>query len=178
MTVAREMSAFDRPAPRNLSESEKADLIAAIGDVPHTTEASRVKKKSLDFYWYSPVLKPHLADMRGDILVTPRNEADVITVAAACAKLRVPLTVRGAGTGNYGQAVPLSGGVILDMIAMDKVLWTRPGLVRVEAGKLMLKLDREIRPTGWEQRMYPSTKRTATIGGFVAGGSGGVGSVT
>lgn len=178
MAVARETSAFDRPPPRNLSESDKADLIDAIGDVPHTTQAPRVKKKSLDFYWYSPVLKPHLADMRGDVVVTPRNEADVVTVASACAKLRVPLTVRGAGTGNYGQAVPLSGGVILDMIAMDKVLWTRPGLVRVEAGKLMLKLDREIRPTGWEQRMYPSTKRTATIGGFVAGGSGGVGSVT
>ena len=42
----------------------------------------------------------------------------------------------------------------------------------------MSDIDDAIRPQGWELRMHPSTKRTATIGGFVAGGSGGVGSVT
>lgn len=161
----------------SFSKSKQQALIDVLGDIPHSTESARVKKKSLDFYWYSPVLKPRLAEKRGDIVVTPRNEADVIRTVAACAELQVPVTVRGAGTGNYGQAVPLAGGVILDMIAMDEILWTKPGLVRVQAGKLMLKLDRDIRETGWEQRMFPSTKRTATIGGFVAGGSGGVGSV-
>lgn len=161
-----------------VSAADTARLIDALGDVPVSTDPMRVRKKSLDFYWYSPVLKPQLAGMRGDIVVTPRHEDDVVRTLAACAELRIPVTARGAGTGNYGQAVPLSGGVILDLIEMDQVLWTRPGLVRVQAGKLMLKLDREIRPTGWEQRMFPSTKRTATIGGFVAGGSGGVGSVT
>jgi len=169
---------FETPAARALSETDKLRLIEALGDIPHSTDKSRVKKKSLDFYWYSPVLKTRLAEMRGDIVVTPRNEADVIQVVSICAELQVPVTVRGAGTGNYGQAVPLAGGVILDMIEMDEVVWTKPGLVRVQAGKLMLKLDRQIRATGWEQRMFPSTKRTATIGGFVAGGSGGVGSVT
>lgn len=171
-------SKFAQPEARTLRDSELRELIDAIGDVPFSTDRARVKKKSLDFYWYSPVLKPRMADLRGDIVVTPRNEADVIHVAAACAELGIPITVRGAGTGNYGQAVPLTGGVVLDMIEMDKILWLKPGLVRVQAGKLMLKLDREIRAIGWEQRMYPSTKRTATIGGFVAGGSGGVGSVT
>jgi FAD/FMN-containing dehydrogenase len=51
-------------------------------------------------------------------------------------------------------------------------------MVRVGAGRRMIDLDRETRPQGWELRMHPSTKRTATIGGFVAGGSGGIGSVT
>jgi FAD/FMN-containing dehydrogenase len=42
----------------------------------------------------------------------------------------------------------------------------------------MHDLDAILRQVGQELRMHPSTKRTATIGGFVAGGSGGVGSVT
>ena len=73
--------------------------------------------------------------------------------------------------------MPLEGGVLLDMGAFDKVLWHRPGVVRVQAGMKMHDLDAALKPTGFEQRLHPSTKRTATIGGFVAGGSGGVGSV-
>ncbi len=41
-------------------------------------------------------------------------------VAAACARHRVPLTLRGGATGNYGQCVPLEGGVVLDMTAMNR----------------------------------------------------------
>jgi FAD/FMN-containing dehydrogenase len=51
-------------------------------------------------------------------------------------------------------------------------------MLRVGPGRKMIDIDRDTRPNGWELRMHPSTKRTATIGGFVAGGSGGVGSVT
>jgi FAD/FMN-containing dehydrogenase len=178
MNVNLRASPVDAEPPVSLRSARLERLIDALGDVPVVTEPARVKKKSLDFYWYSPVLKPRLADKTAELIAIPRNEADVVRIAAACAKFRLPLTVRGAGTGNYGQAVPLEGGVVVDMIDMDRVLWTKSGLVRVEAGKLMLKLDRELRPYGWEQRMFPSTKRTATIGGFVAGGSGGIGSVT
>ena len=49
--------------------------------------------------------------------------------------------------------------------------------VRVGVGAKMNAMDAELQPSGWELRMHPSTKRTATIGGFVAGGSGGIGSV-
>ena len=111
------------------------------------------------------------------MVATPRNEADVIRVAAACAKLRIPLTPRGAATGNYGQAVPLEGGVLLDLTNMTKIEWQKPGVVRCEPGLKMNDLDAATRPNGCELRMHPSTKRMATIGGFVGGGSGGIGSV-
>jgi FAD/FMN-containing dehydrogenase len=51
-------------------------------------------------------------------------------------------------------------------------------VARLQAGARMHEIDALTRPGGWELRMHPSTKRMATIGGFVAGGSGGVGSVT
>lgn len=111
-------------------------------------------------------------------MACPRTEAEVITVAAQCARWRVPLTVRGGGTGNYGQAVPLHGGVVLDMTALDRILSLEDGLLTVEPGRKMGDIDAETRAQGWELRMHPSTKRTATIGGFIAGGSGGTGSIT
>ena len=158
--------------------SALAAFRAAVGDVPLLDDPALVRQKSRDFFWYSPLLKAALNRKSADLVACPRDEADVVRVAAACAAHRVPLTVRGGGTGNYGQAVPLAGGVVLDMAALDKVEWQRPGRARVGPGAKMVDLDAQTRPQGWELRMHPSTKRTATIGGFVAGGSGGVGSVT
>jgi FAD/FMN-containing dehydrogenase len=152
-------------------------FLKLIGDVPVTTDMQRVRLRSRDYFWYSPVLNKQLHGKSADIVVTPRNEADVIAVAAACARLRIPLTPRGAATGNYGQAVPLEGGVLLDLTAMTKIEWRKPGLVRCESGIKMNDLDAATRPNGWEIRMHPSTKRMATIGGFVGGGSGGIGSI-
>lgn len=158
--------------------SRIADLARDLADVPLVTELQRVRKKSRDFFWYSPVLNAQLKDMSADLLVEARNEADVIKTAAACARHRVPLTVRGGGTGNYGQCVPLEGGVILDVSGLDRVIWHRRDLVRAESGIRLNKLDDILRPAGCEIRMHPSTKRTSSLGGFIAGGSGGIGSVT
>src|SRR6476620_2286255 len=152
-------------------------FLKLIGDVPVTTDMQRVRLRLRDYCWYSPVLNKQLHGKSADIVATPRNEADVIRVAAACAKLRIPLTPRGAATGNYGQAVPLEGGVLLDLTNMTRIEWQKPGLIRCEPGLKMNDLDAATRPNGYELRMHPSTKRLATIGGFVAGGSGGIGSV-
>src|ERR1044071_10256371 len=105
-------------------------FLKAIGDVPVTTDMQRVRLRSRDYFWYSPVLNKQLHGKSADIVVTPRNEADVIAIAAACARLRIPLTPRGAATGNYGQAVPLEGGVLLDLTNMTRVEWQKPGVGR------------------------------------------------
>jgi FAD/FMN-containing dehydrogenase len=153
-------------------------LLNDLSGIPSTTVPTLVRQKSRDFFWYSPVLNAQLRDKTADAVLMPRDEADVLRIAAACVRHRMPITARGSGTGNYGQAVPLQGGIVLDMTALDAIAWQRPGMVRVGPGRKLLDLDRETRPQGWELRMHPSTKRTATIGGFVAGGSGGIGSVT
>jgi FAD/FMN-containing dehydrogenase len=160
-----------------MSSTALIKLVAELGDIPVVTDAKIVRRRSRDFFWYSPVLNEQLEGKSADLIVAPRVEADVVRIAAACARHRVPLTVRAGGTGNYGQAVPLRGGVLLDITALQTIEWAKPGLLRVGAGAKMNTIDGELQPSGWELRMHPSTKRTATIGGFVAGGSGGIGSV-
>lgn len=174
MSAASERKA-GRPQP---ARYDIAALKAELADIPLIDEPQVVRKRSRDFFWYSPILNIELADKSADIIASPRDEAEVVRVAAACAKLRIPLTVRAGGTGNYGQAVPLEGGVLLDINALTGIEWQKPGMVRAAAGSRLLDIDVATRIEGFELRMHPSTKRSATLGGFVAGGSGGVGSVT
>ncbi|MEL6599359.1 MAG: FAD-binding oxidoreductase [Pseudomonadota bacterium] len=138
-----------------------------------------LKAKSRDFFWYSPVLKARMDHLQGDFVVAPRTEAEVIEVLRTCYAHDVPVTTRGAGTGNYGQAMPLAGGCILHTRNLAKVKEVHPGRVIVEPGCLLKDLDAEcINRSAQEIRMFSSTWATATIGGFIAGGSGGVGSCT
>ncbi|MER8515354.1 FAD-binding oxidoreductase [Mesorhizobium sp. M1060] len=137
-----------------------------------------VQQKSRDFYWYSPVLKQQLDHVTGDLIVTPRNEAELIRVLAACHRHGVPVTPRGSGTGNYGQAMPLSGGVVLNLAEMNEIKAIAPGRVVTGPGAILADIDRATRAhSGQELRLSPSTYNTASIGGFIAGGSGGVGSI-
>jgi FAD/FMN-containing dehydrogenase len=141
-------------------------------------DPKQVKKLSQDYYHFSPILQFLLANSQAKMVVCPTTEMQVLQVAKACVEHQIPLTPRGAGTGNYGQAMPLEGGVIIDMSGMNKVEWFTPGVAAVQPGAKLADIDRVTRPSGWEIRMAPSTYRTATIGGFIAGGSGGIGSIT
>jgi FAD/FMN-containing dehydrogenase len=158
--------------------SDLSGFLTDIAGIEFIDEPAVVRLKSRDFFWYSPILKQQLRGKSADLIVCPRDEAEIIRVARACAKHRVPITVRGGGTGNYGQAVPLAGGIVLDVTALDRIERVAGGILRVQPGKKLVDIDAEVRPQGGELRMHPSTKRTATIGGFVAGGSGGIGSIT
>jgi FAD/FMN-containing dehydrogenase len=151
---------------------------AELGDIPVQDHPRIVQQKSRDHYWYSPVLKGKLDDVTAEIVVSPRSNEEVKTILRAAFKHDVAITPRGAGTGNYGQAMPLSGGAILDLMSMDKVLEIKPDRVRAQAGAIMEKIDHETKAAvGGELRFHPSTYRMASIGGFIAGGSGGVGSI-
>ncbi|MET0605907.1 MAG: FAD-binding oxidoreductase [Beijerinckiaceae bacterium] len=137
-----------------------------------------VKQKSRDFYWYSPTLKRQLEHVIADIVVSPVSEAEVVRVLAAAFELGIPITPRGAGTGNYGQAMPLSGGIVLDLSGFDKVKEIAAGRYVAEPGAILSKIDHATRAHSRQEiRLHPSTYHTASVGGFIAGGSGGVGSI-
>lgn len=156
----------------NLVSCKAALAYLDIDDNPKT-----VQQKSRDFYWYSPILKEQLQDLTADFVVAPRNQNEIIEILAACWKYDVPVTVRGAGTGNYGQAMPLFGGVILHMKHMDRVLEIGDDSFIAEAGAVIEHIDAALKEQGKEIRLFPSTMASATIGGFIAGGSSGVGAI-
>ena len=152
---------------------------AALSHIEMDEAPAAIRSKSRDFFWYSPILKERLDHLEAEFVVNPKSEAEVIEILRTCYAHDVPVTCRGAGTGNYGQAMPLSGGCLMHLKNMNKVKAIHPGRVIAEPGIIIKDLDAQTRAeSGQELRMHPSTWATASIGGFIAGGSGGVGSVT
>ena len=155
-----------------------AALKADLAGIKVEDNPAIVQQKSRDFYWYSPVLKRQLEAVTGDLVVSPKTEAELIRVLKACYRRGIPVTPRGTGTGNYGQAMPLSGGVVLSLAEMDEIRLIAPGRVVTGPGAVIADIDKATRAhSAQELRIHPSTYHTASIGGFVAGGSGGVGSI-
>src|ERR671923_988603 len=125
----------------DLSSGPLTSLIGELADLDVVTDPKIVRRRSRDFFWYSPILNEQLNGKSADVIVAPRDEAEVVRVAAACVRLRIPITVRAGGTGNYGQAVPLEGGVLIDINGLNAVEWHKPGVVRAQAGGKMNEID-------------------------------------
>ncbi|MEM0908175.1 MAG: FAD-binding oxidoreductase [Pseudomonadota bacterium] len=155
-------------------------LAALKAQMPHLALEENpkiVQQKSRDFYWYSPVLKRQLDKVIADAVASPTSEAELLEILGACYRTDLPVTIRGSGTGNYGQAMPLAGGLVVDLSDFNKVKAVQQGSVIAEPGAILSKIDEVARPTGQELRLSPSTYHTASIGGFIGGGSGGIGSI-
>ena len=153
-------------------------LRSRLGPIKQEVNPALVKQKSRDFYWYSPVLKRQLEHVVADIVVSPSDTAEVVETLRLAHELAIPVTPRGSGTGNYGQAMPIDGGIVLSLAEMNRVEEIAPGRLRCGPGAILAEIDRRTRTaSGQELRMHPSTYNTASIGGFIAGGSSGVGSI-
>jgi FAD/FMN-containing dehydrogenase len=162
-------------------EPGAGDALARVAqDLPGVliTDPGELRRRSRDrSAMVSPMLAAELEGRRAGAVARPTSEDEVIAVVSACARHGVPIVPRGAGTGTFGQAVPLAGGVVVDCSLLTGVVWQDDAAVRVRAGTLLSDVDDALAGMGRELRMFPSSKRMATAAGFVVGGHGGIGSV-
>lgn len=160
------------PAPASVA----GRLADALGPEAVSVEPNARRAASRDYAWLSPLLAERLPATVADVVVSPADTAGVARALAVAHELGVPVTPRGRGTGNYGQAVPLAGGIVLDSERRTRVLEVGEGWARAEAGVSFTRLEAAARATGQELAMFPSTVGSA-LGGFLAGGAGGSGSI-
>ena len=110
-----------------------------------------------------------------DVVYPPDAEA-IATAVGAAVRHGVPITPRGKGTGNYGQAIPMAGGLVIDMSKARAIVEVGDGYLIADAGAPMILIEQAANKTGQQVLMFPSTVQS-TVGGFVSGGSGGTGSI-
>jgi FAD/FMN-containing dehydrogenase/Fe-S oxidoreductase len=107
-------------------------------------------------------------------VVLPRTEADVIAVVKVCSRFQMPLTARGGGTSQAGQAI--GPGVVLDCSKyFNRILEINAAerWIRVEPGCILDDLNLAVKPLGLQFAPDISTSNRATIGGMIANNSSG-----
>jgi hypothetical protein len=153
-------------------------LKSELGESVVSTDARMIRRVSSDWARLSPILMEKIPPGRflADVAVRPTDPDQIPALLALAYEYDVPVTPRGAGTGNYGQATPFSGGVLLDLRGLDQVLAVEDGQVRTQAGARLTMIDRAVRATDQDLWMFPSTKGSS-LGGFIGGGSAGTGTI-
>lgn len=152
------------------------ELRGLLGPRNVSTEARILERSSVDGARLSPILTAQLPLGIADIVAFPASAELIGKAVAAAARHGVPITPRGKGTGNYGQGIPMAGGLVLDLSRARAILELGDGFVTAEAGAPMVVLEQAAWNAGQALWMYPSTAHS-TIGGFLSGGSGGTGSI-
>jgi FAD/FMN-containing dehydrogenase len=158
-----------------ISELER-ELVELLGREGVSTAEGVRRKASIDGAVMSPILAPQLPIGLADIVAFPRDAEQISLAVAAATRHGVPVTPRGKGTGNYGQSLPLSGGLVIDTTRARAIMEIADGRLTAEAGAPMVQLERAAMEQGQQLWMYPSTVHSS-IGGFLSGGSGGTGSI-
>ncbi|MGM9538490.1 MAG: FAD-binding oxidoreductase [Candidatus Onthomonas sp.] len=110
-----------------------------------------------------------------DCAVQPRSTQEVSAIMKVCYEHGIPVTPRGMGTGLVGGAVPLFGGVVMDLSKMNRILAydMENMVVKVEAGVLLNDLAEDAAGKGL---LYPPDpgEKFACLGGNAATNAGGM----
>ncbi|WP_374611453.1 FAD-binding oxidoreductase [Gordonia sp. (in: high G+C Gram-positive bacteria)] len=151
------------------------DLLAIVGPRGISSLPRALERAARDGSGMSPILSAQ--DLgRPDLVCYPRAADAVPHIVRAAVARGVPITTRGKGTGNYGQVIPRFGGLVLDMTSLTAIGDVTDRSVTAQAGARMINLEQTAWSHGSQLWMYPSTVQS-TLGGFLAGGSAGTGTI-
>ncbi len=134
----------------------------------------RVSRDPSDMCCYSA----DASQIRGmpDFVLFPMSCSEVSEIMKIANEYKIFVTPRGAGTGLAGGAVPVEGGIVLDMSKMNEIHKIDIENLLVEAGPGVIQsdLNNELKPYGFFFPPDPGSSKTCTIGGQIANNASGM----
>jgi glycolate oxidase len=130
----------------------------------------------LECYAYDASFESMMAPRLPDIAVQPRDTDDVSRTLAFATANRIPVTPRGAATGQAGGALPARRGIVVDVSAMNRVVEVDAAnlQVLVEPGIVHADLNDALARSGLIFPPDPGSSRMCTVGGMVSNNSRGM----
>jgi len=153
------------------------DLKKIVGDRVTVRPFERWSYSS-DLLVVPGVLKRRFKTMPSAV-VKPNTTAEVCSILDYCSRNGIPVVARGAGSSALFGSVPKKEGVVLDLRDLSEVvnIDSVQGTVTAGAGVTWWELDRKLRKAGLTLQSYPSSARSATVGGWIMGTGFGIGSL-
>src|SRR3954454_6591422 len=162
-------------SPLRRGDARHVDASALQGELAASIEGE-VRFDHVSRALYSTDASVYRLDPLGVVL--PKTREDLIRIVQICARHRCPLTLRGGGTSQAGQAI--GDGIIVDTSKyFNRILETNleERWVRVQPGVVLDELNASLKQYGMRFAPDISTASRATIGGMMANNSSGARSV-
>jgi alkyldihydroxyacetonephosphate synthase len=159
------------------TETLVRDLRDLVGADAVVADAERLEGYSADTYWKALAARANGTPLGlPDAAVLPADEASVAAVLAFANERSLPVVPRGGGSGSQGGAVPVGGGILLDLTHLDRIVEVDEESLTVtaEAGVNGEALERALNAQGLMLPHYPASVDLATVGGYVAARGSGV----
>jgi len=151
----------------------RAQLARAVGSDRLTSQPEDLLLSSYDA---TPQAALPGAGALPEVVIYPERTLHVQRVLRLAHEHRIPVSPRGAGTGLTGGAVPVAGGIVLDLCRMNRIISIdEANLVAVvEPGVVVSEFQREVEGRGLFYPPDPASAEYSTIGGNVAECAGGL----
>jgi len=114
--------------------------------------------------------KTWVGDRKESLIVQPKTAEEISGVLRLANRRRIPVRVRGGGTGWWSSTQPPAGGILISMERMNRVLDIDEDslTVTVEAGIPFQRMEEKLTALGYRILLFPESKHVATLGGHVA----------
>ena len=152
-------------------EMIRTELTDAVGDANVDVKFADKFGHSIDYYWIPEMWHDRGKECpKADFIVHPGSTEEVAKVMKIANQYKLPVVPWGGGSGSQGGALPIYGGIILDMKRMNKFYGVdkESYTVRCQTGIIARHLEWNCNKEGFSTMHLPASISCATIGGFLA----------
>ena len=152
----------------NMVQTELEDAVG-VENVSYT-KAEKLTY-GVDYFWISRMWADKgNTPPQADFIVRPGSTEEVSKVLKIANYYKIPVHTWGGGSGSQGGALPMAGGILLDIKRMDKLidLNIEAGTVTCETGMIFQQLEWYCNEKGYSVMHLPSCLTCCTVGGAQA----------